>query len=101
MLGWWWAYRIDIYNPQGFIDIPIYDGQGFQLYTSSTYRQGAHFLEELRARIGDEAFFAFLQDYLAQSRGKIVTSNDFFRILSTHTSTDYSDIVRQYFQNIY
>jgi hypothetical protein len=101
LIGWWWSYRIDFYKPQGFVDIPIYDGLGFRPYTNSAYFQGAHFLEDLRARIGDEAFFAFLQDYLAQSRGKIVTSNDFFRILSEHTSTDYSDIVRQYFQNIY
>lgn len=101
LIGWWWSYRIDFYNPQGFVDIPIYDGQGFRPYTNAAYFQGAHFLDELRARIGDEAFFAFIQDYLAQSRGKIVTSNDFFHILATHTSTDYSDIVRQYFQNIY
>jgi hypothetical protein len=101
LIDWWWSYRINFYNPQGFVDIPIYDGQGFRPYTNAAYFQGAHFLDKLRARIGDEAFFAFLQDYLAQSRGKIVTSNDFFRILSTHTSTDYSDIVRQYFQNIY
>jgi hypothetical protein len=101
LIGWWWSYRIDFYNPQGFVDIPIYDGQGFRPYTNAAYFQGAHFLDDLRARIGDEAFFAFIQDYLAQGRGKIVTSNDFFRILSTHTSTDYSDIVRQYFRNIY
>jgi hypothetical protein len=101
LINWWWSYRIDFYNPQGFVDIPIYDGQGFRPYTNAAYFQGAHFLDDLRARIGDEAFFAFLQDYLVQGRGKIVTSNDFFRILSTHTSTDYSDIVRQYFQNIY
>ncbi len=101
LIGWWWSYRINFYNPQGFVDIPIYDGQGFRPYTNAAYFQGAHFLEELRARIGDEAFFAFVQDYLAQSRGKIVTANDFFRILKEHTSTDYSDIVRQYFQNIY
>lgn len=101
LLSWWWAYRIDFYNPQGFVDIPIYDGQGFRPYTNAAYFQGAHFLQELRARIGDEAFFAFIQDYLAQGRGRIVTANDFFRILSEHTGTDYSDIVRQYFQNIY
>ena len=101
LLSTWWSYRVNFFNPQGFIDSPIYDSQGFEPYRVSVYLQGAHFLEELRARIGDEAFFAFLQDYLAQSRGKIVTTNDFFRILSTHTSTDYSDIVRQYFQNIY
>jgi hypothetical protein len=101
LINWWWSYRIDFYNPQGFVDIPIYDGQGFRPYTNAAYFQGAHFLEELRTRIGDEAFFAFVQDYLAQERGKIATPNDFFRILKEHTSTDYSDIVRQYFQNIY
>jgi hypothetical protein len=101
LVGWWWSYRIDFYNPQGFVDIPIYDGQGFRPYTNASYFQGAHFLDELRARIGDEAFFAFIQDYLAQNRGRIVNTNDFFRILSSHTSTDYSDIVLQYFQNIY
>jgi aminopeptidase N len=99
--SWWWVYRVDIYNPQGFVDIPVYDGLGFQSYTSSVYRRGAHFLEDLRTRIGDEAFFAFIQDYLAQGKGKIVNSDDFFRILKTHTTTDYSDLVRQYFQNIY
>jgi len=101
LVSWWWTYRIDFYNPQGFVDIPIYEGQGFRPYTNAAYFQGAHFLEKLRERIGDEAFYAFLQDYLAQSSGKIVTANDFFRILSQHTSADYSDLVRQYFQNIY
>jgi aminopeptidase N len=101
LISTWWSYRVNFFNPQGFIDIPIYDAQGFETYRVSVYLRGAHFFEELRARIGDDAFFAFLQDYLAQERGKIATSKDFFRILKEHTSTDYSDIVRQYFQNIY
>jgi hypothetical protein len=101
LVGEWWTYRIDFYKPQGFVDIPIYDGQGFRPYTNAAYFQGAHFLDKLRERIGDEAFFAFLQDYRAQEQGKIATANDFFRILKTHTRTDYSDVARQYFQNIY
>jgi len=101
LVSWWWTYRIDFYKPQGFVDIPIYEGQGFRPYTNAAYFKGAHFLEDLRARIGDEAFFAFLQDYLAQSRGKIVSAADFFRILREHTSADFSDLVRQYFQNVY
>jgi aminopeptidase N len=101
LISWWWLYRIDYYKPLGFADIPIYDGQGFRPYTNAAYFQGAHFLEDLRARIGDEAFFDFIRDYLAQGKGKIVNSDDFFRILKTHTSTDYSDLVRQYFQNLY
>jgi hypothetical protein len=101
LVSWWWSYRIDFYKPEGFADIPIYDGQGFRPYTNAAYFQGAHFLEALRTRIGEDAFFAFIQDYLSQNRGKIATAADFFRILSAHTSTDYSDIVRQYFQNSY
>ena len=101
LVGWWWTYRIDFYKPQGFVDIPIYEGQGFRPYTNAAYFQGAHFLEDLRTRIGDEAFFAFLQDYLTQSRGKIVTTADFFHLLREHTSTDISDLILQYFQNVY
>jgi len=98
---WWWPFRIDVYQPQGWVDIPIYAGNGFQPYTNAVYFRGAHFLDDLRTRIGDPAFFAFLQDYLFQENGKIATSADFFRILVQHTAVDYSDLVRQYFQNLY
>jgi aminopeptidase N len=83
------------------VDIPIYEGQGFRPYTNAVYFRGAHFLEDLRLRLGDEVFFSFLQDYLTQEKGKIAVPVDFFRILRAHTAADYSDIVRQYFQNIY
>ena len=45
---WWWIYRVDLYNPQGWVDIPIYAGDGFQPYTNAVYFRGAHFLDELR-----------------------------------------------------
>lgn len=101
LVSWWWTYRIDFFKPEGFVDIPIYEGEGFRPYTNAAYFQGAHFLEKLRERMGDDAFFAFLQDYLTQGRGKIVTASEFFRILSQHTGADYSDLVRQYFRNTY
>jgi hypothetical protein len=97
----WWAYRVDYYQPQGFVDTTIYDGQGFRPYTNAVYFRGAHFLEDLRARIGDEAFFAILQDYLRQNNGRIAVSGDFFSVLREHTRTDATDLIRQYFQNIY
>jgi hypothetical protein len=101
LVPWWWSYRIDYYQPQGFVDIPIYSGGGFRPYTNAVYFRGAHFLEDLRTRIGDQAFFAFLQDYLKQENGKISTSTDFFRILRLHTQVDFSDLIKQYFQNSY
>jgi Peptidase family M1 domain len=101
LVSWWWSYRVDYYQPQGWVDIPVYAGNGFRPYTNAVYFRGAHFLDDMRGRIGDDAFFAFLQDYLRQENGKIATAADFFRILSQHTTVDYTDIVRQYFQNVY
>jgi hypothetical protein len=101
LVSWWWTYRIDFYKPEGFVDIPIYEGEGFRIYTNAVYFQGAKFLENVRTRIGDEAFFAFIQDYLNQSRGKIINANDFFRILKSHSTTDISDLINQYFRSVY
>ncbi len=99
LLSWWWSYRIEFFEPQGFIDIPVYNGKNDENYKHIVYFNGAHFVQELRERIGDEAFFAFLQDYLAQNKGGISTREDFFRVLDEHTDVDYSDIVRGYFKN--
>jgi hypothetical protein len=101
LVSWWWSYRIDFYKPEGFVDIPIYEGQGFRPYTNAAYFQGAHFLEKVRQRIGDEAFFSFLQAYLNEGRGKIVTADDFFRLLRASTGTDLSDLINQYFRSVY
>jgi hypothetical protein len=98
---WWWIYRVDLYSPEGWVDIPVYAGEGFQPYTNAVYFRGAHFLDELRATIGDEAFFGFLQDYVKQYYGKIATANDFFGLLRQHARVDLADVQRQYFQNVY
>ncbi len=98
LVPWWWSYRIDFFKPGGYIDIPVYQGQNDDTYKHIVYFNGAHFLQDLRKRIGDEAFFVFLQDYLIQGKGKIVNREDFFRILDAQTHTDYSDLLRGYFQ---
>lgn len=98
---WWWIYRVDLYRPQGWVDIPIYAGDGFRGYTDTVYFRGVHFLDELRTRIGDEAFFGFLQDYVKQEYGRIATASDFFTLLRQHAKVDFSDIERGYFQNVY
>jgi len=98
LVPWWWSYRIDFFNPAGTINIPVYDGRNDEIYKNIVYFRGAHFLQALRERIGDEAFFAFLQDYFTQNRGKIATSTDFFHILNEHTDADYADIVLEYFR---
>jgi len=101
LVSTWWPYRMYYYDPGAKIDIPVYAGSGFQPYTNATYFRGAHYLEDLRTRIGDEAFFAFLGDYAVQMNGKIAKPNDFFAILRQHTSGDISDLIAAYFTNSY
>lgn len=98
LIPWWWSYRVDFYQPQGFVNIPIYEGQGFRPYTNAVYLRGAHFIHDLRQRIGDEAFFAFLKEYQEQMNGRIATADDFFRILSQHSQVDLSELVGEYFR---
>ncbi|MGD8402403.1 MAG: M1 family metallopeptidase [Anaerolineales bacterium] len=101
LVSTWWPYRMYYFDPAAKMDIPVYEGTGFQPYTNATYFVGAHFLEDLRTRIGDEAFFAFLKDYATQMDGEIATPQDFFAILRQHTSTDFSDLIATYFSNAY
>jgi len=101
LVKWWWDYRYFEFDNPGFVDIPIYDGGGQRPYWDKVYLMGARFLEELRGRIGDETFFAFLKDYYVQFEGKHATSADFFRVLREHTSADISDLMVKYFKNTY
>jgi hypothetical protein len=98
-LPWWQYVRIDFYQPQGKIDTRIYDAGGYRAYTDAVYLNGATFLQALREKIGDEAFFAFLQDYYARYAGKRATAADFFAVLREHTDADLSELIAKYFQN--
>lgn len=101
LLEWWWDVRVNAYTPHGFVDIPLntsFEDEMYRQYVNAVYLRGAKFLDDLRTRIGDEAFFAFLQDYLNQFKGKRATAEDFFTVLRQHTDTDISDLMNEYFQ---
>ncbi|MCP4139862.1 MAG: M1 family metallopeptidase [Chloroflexi bacterium] len=94
---WWWRFRVTWFSPSGWVDTTIYDGYAFRGYTDAVYLRGAQFLEEIRVRIGEKAFNAFLQDYTSSNAHKIATSGDFFEALDRNTDQNYSDIVDAYF----
>jgi hypothetical protein len=98
---WWWNFRVNYFHPSGYVDSSIYAFGNFHDYVSAVYLNGANFLDDLRTRIGDDAFFAFLKDYASRESGRIATSSDFFSILSEHTDKKFSDIVRSYMRGSY
>jgi hypothetical protein len=95
----WWQFRVNSFFPIGDVDSSVYTTNDFQAYANSVYLRGAQFLRDLRSRIGEDVFFAFLKDYAAQMMGKVATTTDFFRILSEHTDLDITDLVQIYFKD--
>jgi hypothetical protein len=96
-LDWWWSYRVQYYQPRGYINGGIYDYRGYLPYRDAVYLNGAMFLEDLRQAVGDEAFFAFLKDYAAEKNFGWATEEDFFNILKRHTAADLSGLMESYF----
>jgi Peptidase family M1 domain len=101
LVKWWWEYRYFEFQEPGFVDTQIYDGGGQRPYWDKVYLTGARFLEDLRTRVGDEIFFAFLKDYYTKFEGKRATTADFFQVLHANTSADISDLMTEYFKNSY
>ncbi|MGE5124310.1 MAG: M1 family metallopeptidase [Acidobacteriaceae bacterium] len=97
LLDWWWFYRVNFYDPGGWVDGTIYDFSLFRSYRNAIYLNGAKFLDALRVRIGDQAFFSFLRDYAHQEKYQLATTADFFTILREHTSEDLDDLLMEYF----
>jgi hypothetical protein len=99
LVDWWWQFRVNYFGPNGWVDTNIYDGGTFRHYTNAVYLNGATFIEDLRIRMGDDAFYKFIKDYAAQMSYRRATSNDFFAIVRQHTSADISDLISAYFAN--
>lgn len=101
LLDSWWRFRVESFSPSGWVDGTIYDHGGFRPYVNAVYLRGARFLDDLRNRVGDEPFFAFLWDYIDQNAsrgaGHLSTTRLFFEILEKHSELDLKDLVGEYF----
>jgi hypothetical protein len=97
LVDWWWNFRINSYAPQGWVDSSIYDFSTSRSYRDAVYLDGAKFLDGVRNRIGDKAFFAALRAYARNHMYSIATGDDFFTVLKTYTSQDLNDLITQYF----
>ncbi|MFL7869904.1 MAG: M1 family metallopeptidase, partial [Anaerolineales bacterium] len=98
---WWWNFRVNYFNPSGWVDTSIYDAGTFRAYTNAAYLTGAYFIEDLRVRMGDQDFYAFLKDYAARFSHDLVTGDDFFTVVRDNTNADIDDLIQSYFQGTY
>lgn len=99
LVSWWWANRVDGHQPSGYIDNTIYLEAGYEAYRNSVYLNGAHFMQDLRDAIGDQAFFNFIKAYANEYRYQIASSEDFFSTLSQYTDEDLTSLFEEYFAN--
>lgn len=100
-LNWWWQFRVNYFGPSGYVDTSVYEAPTFRAYVNAAYLNGANFLEVLNYRMGDDAFYAFLQDYASRYGRGHATAYDFFAVARQNTTADISDLIAAYFKGGY
>lgn len=98
-INWWWSYRVNYYEPRGWIDRTIYISGGYRAYRDAVYLNGAVFLDDLRNEIGKETFIRFLHAYASQYSYEIASATDFFALLKEYNQKDISPLIKQYFKD--
>ncbi len=101
-VNWWWATRVNYYQPTGVIDRSIYEYVDFVdqylNYRNATYLQGAKFLDALRRTLGDAEMIRFLSEYAAVNQNRIVTGEDFFALLDQYLEVESIAWLGEYFR---
>ena len=100
LTDWWWDFRVARFEPQGWVDSRIYEQAAFRPYVDAVYLRGALFLHEVRGAMGDEAFFAFLRDYLAHAAFRLATGADFFAAMDRWGGEELEGIRSRYFRSV-
>jgi aminopeptidase N len=72
-----------------FFDFPLYDmGPGHEFDYNGVYLKGGFFIHALRNKIGDDAFFAAMQEIQAEHGGGNLSMNELRTILEDKTGVD-------------
>ncbi|GAB4571202.1 MAG: M1 family metallopeptidase [Anaerolineae bacterium] len=96
---WWWAFRVNAFSPEGFVDSSVYEFATVRDYINAVYLRGAQFLHAVREEIGTEAFFDWLESYTTSMRGQIATADDLWRALSPHRRQLIAPIQQQFLRH--
>jgi hypothetical protein len=95
---WWWEQRVDYYKPEGWVGTTVYQVYDYQSYVNAVYLRGAKFLRNLRAAMGDKAFFEALREYAEQGQYQIMSGQDFLQIMEQRSKSDLTPVLEEFFQ---
>lgn len=95
---WWWAWRVDAYEPEGFVDSNVYQFDSVRAYWNAVYLRGARMLDALRDDLGTEAFFNLLRRYYEAGAGQIISPAFFWSLLSADELNASAGTRQQYFR---
>jgi hypothetical protein len=84
-VAWWWNTVIGPPRSYKPLNSPITAFSNHGDYLASIYNQGARYLDTLQTRLGSTTFNAFLRDLYQRGAFHLITTDDFFAILSDHT----------------
>ena len=71
----------------------------WQMYDGHLYPGGACRLRTLRNELGDEVFWAAVQDYLKRYSGKVVETDDFRHVMEEHSGRSLGKFFDQWFHS--
>jgi hypothetical protein len=100
-VSWWWQFRVDYFDPSGYVDGSIYDYGSFRAYTDAVYFNGAHFLDEMREQMGFGNFSKFIKVYAVRHANGHATIADFFALARETVNINYDNLIARYFSGSY
>jgi aminopeptidase N len=97
LTDWWWDFRVNRWNPVGYVDDSIYQYADSESFVHNVYGVAAYFMDELRNLMGQDAFEQFLQRYFSEHRDSFVSREDFFTAVEEQTDIDLAPLIAKYF----
>ncbi len=99
LVDWWWEFRVASFEPlEGFVNDTVYQYGSFRPYVNAIYLRGAEMMRALRVEMGDEAFFAALQDYAGTFWEGEATGEDFITLMEAHHGGSLDSVWSIYFR---
>ena len=95
LADWWWQYRIDDFNPGGWVDSTIYTTSDYRTYVNAVYLRGVRFLDGLRAEIGKDTLVNALRQYAEEFQYGFAGSPDLLQKLNPSP-----ELLQQYFLSL-